>query len=386
MMKKVISMIILVLVLMNIPSILLETQSVFISSPVSYFMFLSLGILLFLHKNNRYPKELLYVAVFGSIYFFVGGLQFTGPIEELIISYIKFLLFLFGLNICLKYSNINSIILILILGGITIILDSLFFRFNDFIGEGYISEYGRYAGFYLNANLAAFVCLFGYCLVLSKSIKLKPLLLLTFTLLGFLTLSRTFIFTWILINIIYGILNKKHFLYTPFVVILMTFLVFFSTALKLDVNRFNFLDNLLTEGVINKSVLNHDTRQDQWAKYYDHIFDSPFLGNGYNSFKTGKLVNEEQGVHNSFLMLIGEAGFIPFILCFGFFVSLFIKSFKIIKKDILPFLLTSIILIQFLVSHNFFDSGIIIFSIVFLIYRLYQFKNNENFNKIKLYV
>ncbi len=384
--KKIISVIILVLVLVNIPSILLETQSVSISSPASYIMFFLLGILLFLHKNNRYPKELKFIAVFTSIYFFVGGIQSSEPPEEIIILYIKFLLFLFGLYICLKYSNIKSIILILMAGGITIILDSLFFRFNDFIGDGYISEYGRYAGFYLNANLAAFVCILGYILVLARSTKLKPLLLLTFTLLGFLTLSRTFIFTWILINLIYGIYNKKHFLYAPLVAILMSFLVSFSSILKLDGNRFNFLDNLLTEGVINNNVLNHDTRQDQWAKYYGFIFDAPFLGNGYNSFKTGRLVNEEQGVHNSFLMLIGEAGFIPFILCIILFIFLLIKSFKIIKKDILPFLLTSIILIQFLVSHNFFDSGIVIFSLVFLIFTLYQFNNNENYNKIKLHV
>ena len=47
--KKIISFVVLFLILLNIPSVLLETQSIALSSPVSYFTFF-----LFVYDSTKY--------------------------------------------------------------------------------------------------------------------------------------------------------------------------------------------------------------------------------------------------------------------------------------------------------------------------------------------
>ena len=276
MMKKYISIIVITLVLLNIPSITLRTLSIGISSPISYFTFLLLGILI-ITNNKKYPKNINFFAVIISLYYFIGMLNYDGDLFILLINYIKSLLYVFGLFVCLKHVNMNTLLAILIFGGTTIILDSLFFRFNDFVGDGYISEYGRYAGFYLNPNTAGIICLLGYILFLTRNDKWRVLTIL-FTFFGILTLSRTFILTWIISTIIYLYYNRKDLIYSFLFITLGFFgLLSFSEALKLDSVRFNFLTDLLI-GNVNQEVLNDDSRQAQWAKFYDGIIDAPFFG------------------------------------------------------------------------------------------------------------
>ena len=368
MVKKIISFVVCLLVLLNIPGILLETKSIAVSSPVSYFTFFLLGVLIITNKT-KFPKQILFMAGISSLYFFIGAFQYEGSFIELFIVFIKFLLYLFGLFISLHYINQNTIILLLLAGATTIILDSLYFRFNDFQGIGFVSQYGRYSGFYLNPNNASFVCSLGYVLTLIKKNNIKFLAIL-FSFFGFLTLSRAFMGAWVIITSIYLFFNRKYLVKSIFILIISGFiLVQFSEQLKLDNTRFEFLTNLFL-GNIDQKVLNNDSRSSQWAKFYDGIANSPIIGNGYSSFGNSLDARGDPGVHNSFLLILGESGFLPFSLIIALFISLLYRSWTIIRQNIMPFLLIISLIITLMVSHVLFSSGIQIFILVFIIYNL----------------
>ena len=372
--KKIISFVLCFFVLLNIPAILQETLSIAVSSPVSYFTFFLLGVLIFTNKI-KYPKTVIILAFIASLYFSISALQYNGDYIILILIYIKFLLYLFGLYIAIRNIDQNIIIVFLLLGAITILLDTLYFRFNDFQGIGYVSQYGRYAGFYLNPNTASMFCLLGYALTITK-INYWKFLSIAFTFFGFLTLSRTFMATWFLITIIYLFYNRKYIVKTLLFLIVSAFsLITFSKELNLDTDRFDFLVNLFS-GQINNEVLNDDSRQDQWTKFYDLIIDSPIIGNGFQTFSTSLTDKNAQGVHNSFLLILGESGFLPFLLIITVFFFLFKKCYNLRKKNLTLLLLMFVLFIQFLVSHNFFDSGLMLFVFLNIIYLL-----NFNYNK-----
>lgn len=374
MIKKIISFVVLFLTLLNIPTIVLETLSISISSPISYLLFSLLVFLIFTSKI-KYPKTVIILAITASLYFFISALQYNGDYIILILIYIKFLLYLFGLYIAIRNIDQNIIIVFLLFGAITILLDTLYFRFNDFQGIGYVSQYGRYAGFYLNPNTASMICLLGYALTITKK-KYWKFLSIAFTFFGFLTLSRTFMATWFLISIIYLFYNRKYIVKSFLFLIVAVFsLITFSEDLKLDAKRFEFLVNLFS-GQIDNQVLNDDSRQDQWSKFFDPIIESPIIGNGFQTFSTSLTDKNMQGVHNSFLLIIGESGFLPFLLIIMVFFFLFKKSYDLRKKNLTLLLLMFVLFIQFLVSHNFFDTGLMLFIFLNIIYVL-----DLNYNK-----
>ena len=374
MIKKIISFVVLFLTLLNIPTIILEKLSISISSPISYLLFSLLAFLIFSNKI-KYPKTVIILAFIASLYFFISALQYNGDYIILILIYIKFLLYLFGLYIAIRNIDQNIIIVLLLLGAITILLDSLYFRFNDFQGIGYVSQYGRYSGFYLNPNTASMICLIGYALTITKENYWKSLSL-AFSFLGFLTLSRTFMATWFLITTIYLFYNRKYIVkYFLFLIVSVFSLIKFSKELNLDTVRFEFLVNLFS-GQINNEVLKDDSRQDQWAKFYDLIMDSPIIGNGFQTFSTSLTTKNGQGVHNSFLLIFGESGFLPFLLIITVFLFLFKKCYNLRKKNLTFLLLMFVLFTQFLVSHNFFDNGLMLFIFLNIIYLL-NFNNNK---------
>jgi len=368
--KKIISFVVLFLVLLNIPSIVLKTQTIEISSPISYFTFFLLGVLIVTNKTKR-PKQILFLAGISSLYYFIGAFQNEVSFKILLLEYIKFLLHLFGLSISLQYINQKTIILILLAGAITILLDSIYFRFNDFQGIGYVSEYGRYSGFYLNPNTAGVICMIGYILTIAKKDWWK-ILSIVFTFLGFLTLSRAFMISWFLITSIYFIYNRKDII-KPLLFLVSAFfaLIIFSEKLNLDSDRFSFLTSLFS-GSIDAEFLTYDNRKDQWAKFYELIIDSPIFGNGYSTFLTSLTDVNAQGVHNTFLLIFGESGFLPFLLFLSLIIRLLYSTFTNRGHNIDTFFLTLLFFITLLVSHNFFSSGIQISIISLIIYRITQ--------------
>lgn len=373
--NRVISFSILSLVLLNLPSIALETLSISFSSPLSYTLFALLCLLILLNFNEI-EKEIVFLIFIGSLYFFFSIFNFNGNLAFLLITFFKFIISVIGIGISIKYVSNNIILILLFVGSLTIILDSLFFRFNDSLSFGYVIKYGRYSGFYLNPNIASIVCLIGYIMSITKN-NFWKILALFFSITGFLTLSRTFILSWIIVNIIYMIFNFK-FIVRGTIFLLLTFIILinYSEKFNLDTNRFDFLTGLFL-GEIDKEVMNDDSRIDQWSKFSKLILKSPIIGNGFNSFSSSKSDINGQGIHNTFLLILGESGFLPFTLMVVLFLILFRKCFKLIRHKLNLMLLMIVLFLQFLTNHNFFTNGILIFLIVYVINGVHadNFKN-----------
>ena len=77
MIKKIISFVVVFLTLLNIPTILLETLSITISSPISFLLFSLLASLIFSNKI-KYPKTVIILALIASLYFLISALQYSG--------------------------------------------------------------------------------------------------------------------------------------------------------------------------------------------------------------------------------------------------------------------------------------------------------------------
>jgi len=381
--KKFLSLLLLFLTILNIPSILLKTYSSSLSSVLSHTMMMIALLLIFFNKS-KYPSNLKFLYFISLLFYVLSMFCYEGDLQFFLIELIKYSLILFGLYIALDSANNKIILVLFLLGVLTILLDATFFRFGDVLIDGYNVTRGRYAGFYINANNASAVCMFGYSLVLVSNNKLRSLLLLLFSLMGFLTLSRSFIIFWIGINIIFSVKSFKHLKFVPYVFLILPILLIFQDFFDLRIDRFNSLVNFFTSGSIDSLIFDNSSRQDIWTKYYNHILNFPFIGNGYNSFRSGTLVDQNIGVHNTFLIIFGEAGVIPFLLFVGFFIYLLSRVYKLRSKSLLPLLIFITILLQFLVNHTFFSNGVRIFMMVFLLYILNNNRDEKYIPKTKI--
>ena len=112
-----------------------------------------------------------------------------------------------------------------------------------------------------------------------------------------------------------------------------------------------------------KNKLEDDSRTATWSRFYDNVLDSPFLGNGYGSFQ-GDGINHV-GVHNTYLLIIGESGIIPFIV-FIFIVSKHMKlSWKHFKDDETLLYMSITMTLYLLTLHDFFEFPFMLSLILF---------------------
>lgn len=373
---KYLIIIVFLLNLLNIPSLMLKVSTVFISSPISYFNFFVLSIFSLLYLKNINSKTFL-LLIIGIFYYLLAMMNEIK--EGAFLEFIKFLLLVLGMSFCVKRLRHQTIINILFIGAFTIVLDALFFRFNDVVESDHVNLYNRYSGFYLNPNKASFVCLIGYFWTLFSDFKYKKTLLILFTILGFLTLSRTFMLTWVLLNVMYSFINKKKLKYVFLGILTIPFVLKIVTSyIKLESNRLNFIINFFDSDKRTLEVLNRDSRLDTWKQYYDLILESPLIGNGYGSMQGG-MYKLNQGTHNTFLLIIGEAGVLPFVLFSILIFYFIIKSYKIKNFKLLT--LSLVLLIQLIASHNYFTSATMIFLTIFLIHEINK-SNIINLKKI----
>ena len=162
------------------------------------------------------------------------------------------------------------------------------------------------------------------------------------------------IYVWVLINILAVLKDRKNLL-VPLVGALALVLVITFTDSKLfAADRFEALTAFFGDGEVKTKTIKNDSRDQTWALYYDYVFESPFIGNGYKSFqvKTNKL----PGTHNTYLMVVGESGIIPFLIFIGIYIYLFKYSIRYFKEEPNLIYILIVILLNFMVSHTFFSN------------------------------
>ncbi|MDT7830199.1 O-antigen ligase family protein [Pricia sp. S334] len=212
---------------------------------------------------------------------------------------------------------------------------------------------GRFSGFFLNPNFAGSACLLGFAL--SYTINSKTWRLIgqfAFTLAGILTLSRTFVIVWLLINILAIAKSKKNLLVPAIGAVVLIGVFTFTDSKMFETDRFDALESFFDEGPVETKTLQRDSRTATWALYYDMIMDKPIFGHGF--MKLQKKTSDLPGIHNTYLLVIGEAGIIPLLLLIGLYGYLIYNSYKQFKTRPELFYIMVVVSLSMLVSHNYF--------------------------------
>jgi len=336
------------LVLCNIPSFLLVYTNPALSSITSILT----SLFLILYFINAKPKQKIAIPfiLFSILYFAISSFNYNGFELELIKEFVRFIVLILGITEVMYRSSYKELFYILLIGAISIILNALVFPQTNAL---YGLVQGRYSGFFLNPNLAGITCLLGIAISYSiNNTKHRLIGQAIFTLAGILTLSRTFIVVWVLINILAVVKDRKNLLAPIIGMFALILVVTFSNKKLFAADRFEALTAFFAEGEVKTKTIKNDSRDQTWAQYYDYVFEKPFFGNGYKSFqvKTKKL----PGAHNTFLMIIGESGIFPFLIFIGLYFYLFKNSLKYFKKEPNLIYILIVVLLNFMVSHTFF--------------------------------
>lgn len=360
---KLIKLITLSFILLNLPSVVLIGFGESLGSLFSYITILLLVIFYFLEKKTSPNWWMLAIAL---SYFLISGLQYYGTTKYFIMDFVKYLILIIcGYELTKRVNNIELFFYLLI-GALSVGAEAIFMT----------SKFGRYSGFYFNANVAGFICIYGYALTYSlKSNTLKLLGQFVFTLMGLLTFSRTFIVIWVLLNIISLKISLKNIRILGIGVLIFSTLLFIDEVVGLNNPRFEQLKNIINNENVSVEEVNEDSRADTWAGYYDRIFDAPFFGNGYKSFK-GEF--DVAGVHNSYLMIIGEAGIIPFLLFLAFFAYLYYWSVIFFKESPNLIMQTIALSLFLLANHNFFNFYFVTFAAMWIQFQIYKLNKEEH--------
>ncbi|KKM21324.1 hypothetical protein LCGC14_1636580, partial [marine sediment metagenome] len=371
-MKNILKYTILGLFILNLPEIGLAILGSTVGGLLSYFSFILLGVYYVFFLRGKPNLWLLYI---GLAYFIISGFQmYNGVEKDFLIEVAKYLiLVLFG-NSFFKEISRKEMLLFLLIGSITVILNAFVFPDN----------YGRYSGFYLNPNAAGFITIIGYCLSYSmKNKRLKTFYQVIFTLAGILTFSRTFVLLWLLTNLIALKINLKNLRVLGLGIVLITIIFTFGEILNLGGQRYEIFKAVLNsdDSAPAASGIEKDSRTETWALFYDEIFLHPFFGDGYGKFQGGGI--HRIGPHNTYILIAGEAGIFPLLLFIIFTLYLCYSSYKIFDKDPSCFFISVVLILYLSTSHTYFNSFIKLSITLFLYNRLLEVQNNQSYIKEK---
>lgn len=371
----------------NFPGWALENISPVISSLLSYTSFGLMMIYIILTKiNGQFNTSLI---LLGVLYFGIGSLSnqiyLPDTVTYLIIVIKYFIIIIAGYSV-VKDTTKNELFFFLLIGASTVFLQ-MFVFYNR------AEDYGRYSGFYLNPNSLGFICMMGYGLTYGLEKKWRTIGQISFTIIGFLTFSRTFILVWLLMNLLSIRLSFKNIRVLAIGVGLFIGLLTFNAFLPKSNPRLDAMSKIFEGKSQNTSALEGDSREKTWSLFYPALLSKPILGNGYGAFVGGGVVGNI-GVHNSYLRIMGEAGFITLLLYLVFFGSLFFKSWRLFSSYPYLFLMTFAFLLFLMTNHDYFEYGYLIFFLMWVQYHTFE-KSNEtlllkttnhipNISKIKL--
>lgn len=321
------------------------------------------------------PKHRLFIPfiVLGILFFTFSTFNFSSEDEtEFIKSFLRFMIVVACGNEVVQRTNNRDLLVVLIVGGLSIIIHGVVFP--DAYTE-FSTVTGRASGFYLNPNYAGTVALVGYSLSLASSSKrLRWTGMLIFSLAGLLTLSRTFIVIWVIINLIASVRSRKNLLGFAVGGAMVILILTVSTFLELNTERFSALESLFSNNVQTETITK-DTRMDTWAKYTPKVWEAPIFGNGYNKLR-GKQYGGS-GIHNTYLMVWGESGILPFLFLMGLYFYLVLGCLKYFDTNPEYLYVIIVIALAMLASHGYFESFFMVFISMFVYARIRDLKKQE---------
>ncbi|NJB35365.1 O-antigen ligase family protein [Croceivirga sp. JEA036] len=373
--KEILKNVILLFLLCNIPGFLLVYFGETMGSISSYLT--SAMLLVYFLISKPWRKPAIPFLIFSITYFIISGLNNTIEDEiSFIKETIRFFIILFCVNEVLHDTKYKELFYILLLGGLSIIINGLIFPETNKI-FGLIK--GRYSGFFINPNTAGIVCLLGIALsykVKSDFWRITGQLILTIA--GLLTLSRTFIIIWLLITVLSIKQNKKNIILPVLGSIGIILMLTFGDSKRFAGDRFDALTSFFDDGPVKTETIQHDSRAETWAQYYDLIMEKPFFGHGYKSFQV--FSHLRHGAHNSYLMVFGEGGIISFIIFISIYIYLLYWSLKSYKSEATLLYICLVILLNMSASHTYFFNYQSITLSIFLLIKIRAIKEKKNEN------
>jgi O-antigen ligase len=354
---------ILILLLWEISSFSLE---VFGETAGGYASMLTNLLLIGYYFLSKKRKLVFPFLILGALYFIFSGLIEVPDEKFFINEFIKYLILIVGGAEVARDTSLKDLCYILFIGALSILVHALFFA----------DGYGRYSGFYLDPNAGAFVSLIGYCLTFKIDNKrLKLILLFAFTFTGVITFSRFFLLMWLLVNLLAVASDRKNSQGFMIGFGALVLLLSLASILQLNTARFSIIENLF-ENKIQTTAFTEDSRTTQWTSYLNDIYKNPIFGNGYKSFMGSE---NRQGVHNTYLMVIGESGIIPFLILIIIYLGMLKKSMSYFKSELHLFLIAISVMGILMVIHNYFANDFLIFISIWLFVRL-----GDNFDTIDM--
>lgn len=374
--KEIIRYLCLAGYLWALPSFVLAYISPSLGSPVSY-MTIGLLVVYFFLEKDRGPVLWAFLLL-GLSYYIIGGLNYPNlSFQEYSLMVLKYLIVIIGGAAVLRKTSLTELFVFLLIGAASISIHAILFPTYN---AGFNASYGRYSGFYLNPNFAGAISLMGFALSFGiRDKRLKYFGQLIFTIGGFFTFSRYFLGMWIMINFLSVFISRKNLIVPLLGVLALVGLFAIESGLQLNKERFNAIKSVFSDSGADTKTLGEDSRTATWATYQNVILDKPIWGNGYKKLQ-GMHFGLIAGVHNTYLLVIGEAGVFPFLILVGIYIFLLIKAFKSFKTEPHYSLLALVLFTALLVTHNYFDKFSLLFMsmYLYLIYTEVKYIDTEN--------
>jgi O-antigen ligase len=360
---------ILVLVILHLPDFALVYLNDSISSLLSYLSYglIILYVVLNGKSGNNYPMLIL-----GALYFILSSLTnqtYIPDLKHFTITVVKYFIVIWGGYEVMKNTSHKELWFFMFIGALSILG-------NMFLFNNPLADNGRYSGFYLDPNNAGLICLMGFALSYVMPKKLQFIGKIIFTALGLFTFSRTFIVTWLFINILSIKLSIKNAKMLVFGFALLSGLLVYNEFLPNKNRRLEELGAMISGNERKANNLNKDSRWETWARYYDFLLDKPVFGNGYSSFGTSGLA-APVGVHNTYLLIWGEAGILPLIIFLMYLASLIKRSYNNFRQKPQALMMLLALVLFLMTNHNFLTTGYSLMILLWIHIRLYQKAETE---------
>lgn len=227
----------------------------------------------------------------------------------------------------------------------------------------------RHGGIFGNPNELGFFSNFGFLIFLlhKENSARFYLALVVCPVLSFLTFSKTSIIVTALLLVLLIFKRSKKWLFVVLLVLLQFGSSDWTSSLNLDseqTRRFNLIGRLIS-GEINAETTSE--RSVLFSEGMKRIRASSFLGSGFGSFQRLKGIG--LGIHNGYLLILGEGG-IPVFLVFSIFSTKLAITVYRKTKSLLILMSVSIcvFILGILPSHDIFENKQFILFIAAVIY------------------
>ena len=355
---------ILVLILWHIPGFTLIYINGTLSSLLSY---LSYGLIMLYVVFNGKTGNCYEMLLLGLSYFCISILvsqDFMVDSYSFYVEAIKYFIIVWGGYEVLRNTTKEELWFFMVIGALSILG-------NIFLFNSPKADYGRYSGFYLDANNGGLICLMGFALSFTIYKRFRLFGKLMVTGLGLITFSRTFIVSWLLLNVLSIRLDVKNVKMLVFGFGVLVLLVTFNDFLPVKSPRLAQLSAFVSgEQQRATSGLNKDSRTDTWARYYDALMEKPIFGNGYRSFYGNGVISSPWGVHNTYLLIWGEGGILPLLIFLTFLIKLFYRGFRQLKQKPYAVMMLTGLALFLMTNHNFMTNNYSIFLLIWIAIQL----------------